>query len=230
MGASVDDFIRHLTARHRVLVIGGLAVIGHGLSRSTKDADVWLDPAGSADEWAEAILDACRQFPEVSVHRLPGWQEVAGEEIAEAAEDTGMIRIQGLNCPLDIFRRPNEFKESAFDEVAGRATANDDGTLLPDPLDLLQTKLDTDRAHDQSDILHLEQVTRRRYFDQLPKASLEEAEFMLNRFADWQVLRVALTNPDPAVQDLARGLLEEFAKAGDPFSQAILEGRPIIGE
>jgi hypothetical protein len=32
------------------------------------------------------------------------------------------------------------------------------------------------------------------------------------------------------VQDVARGLLEEFAEAGDPFSQAILEGRPIIGE
>jgi hypothetical protein len=39
-----------------------------------------------------------------------------------------------------------------------------------------------------------------------------------------------LIHSDPAVRDLARRHLEEFAEAGDPFSQAILEGRPIPGE
>jgi hypothetical protein len=44
METSTDVFIRQLTRQHRVVVLGGLAVIAHGLSRSTYDGDVWLDP------------------------------------------------------------------------------------------------------------------------------------------------------------------------------------------
>jgi hypothetical protein len=39
-----------LARRHRVLMLGGLAVIGRGLSRSTYDSNVWLDPGLSVDE------------------------------------------------------------------------------------------------------------------------------------------------------------------------------------
>lgn len=35
-----------LARKHRVVMLGGLAVIGHGLSRLTYDSDVWLDPGG----------------------------------------------------------------------------------------------------------------------------------------------------------------------------------------
>ena len=34
---------------------------------------------------------------------LPGWRQVEGREIAAAAEDVGMVRVLGLDCPLDIF-------------------------------------------------------------------------------------------------------------------------------
>ena len=44
MDTPTDQFIRKLTQRHRVVVLGGLAVIAHGLSRSTYDGDIWLDP------------------------------------------------------------------------------------------------------------------------------------------------------------------------------------------
>lgn len=230
MGTSSDDFIRHLTRGHRVVVIGGLAVIAHGFSRSTQDADVWLDPMESPEAWARVVETTAIRFPGLTLHRLPGWVEVSGPKLADAVDQTGMVRVHGLNCPLDIFRRPNEFEEAAFEEVVARATQKDDGTFLPDPLDLLQSKLETNRDKDQQDIFHLEHVTRARYFDRLPTATLAEATAMLERFADWQVLRVALTHSDPAVRDLARRHLREFAEAGDPFSQAILEGRPIPGE
>jgi hypothetical protein len=62
--------------------------------------------------------------------RLPGWTEVFGTQIASAVEETGMLRILGLDCPLDIFRRPNEFNENEFEAVASRTSRSGDGTLL----------------------------------------------------------------------------------------------------
>lgn len=229
MAQQVPRFIELLSKDHRVILLGGLAVIAHGRDRHTHDVDIWLDPLNSAESWSNVIADACRAFPEASVHRLPGWVQVIDQGIADAADETGMIRVLGLGMPLDIFRRPKEFEETGFDAVFQRATRNDDGTYLPDPLDLLQSKLDTDREKDLHDIQHLESVVRRRYFAQLPTASLADATDMLDRFSDWQVLRAALTNPDSAVQDLARRHLHEFAELGDPFSQAILANREIPG-
>lgn len=43
MAIPVETFIDRLTATHRVVVLGGLAVIAHGYSRHTKDADIWLE-------------------------------------------------------------------------------------------------------------------------------------------------------------------------------------------
>jgi len=50
---------------------------------------------------------------------------------------------------------------------------------------------------------------------------------MLGRYSEWQVLLAALKNPSDEVRELAMTHLREFAAAGDPFSQAILEGREI---
>ena len=44
MASTVQTFIDSLTSRYRVVVLGGLAVIAHGYSRHTQDADIWLDP------------------------------------------------------------------------------------------------------------------------------------------------------------------------------------------
>ncbi len=52
---STDDFVRELARRHRVLMLGGMAVIAHGLSRPTKDSDVWLEPFTSTAEWSEKL-------------------------------------------------------------------------------------------------------------------------------------------------------------------------------
>lgn len=145
MAQQVPRFIELLSKDHRVIMLGGLAVIAHGRDRHTHDVDIWLDPLNSAESWSNVIADACRAFSEASVHRLPGWVQVIDQGITDAADETGMIRVLGLGMPLDIFRRPKEFEETGFDAVFQRATRNDDGTYLPDPLDLLQSKLDTDR-------------------------------------------------------------------------------------
>jgi len=129
MGTQADDFVKRLASVHRVVVIGGLAVIAHGRNRSTKDADIWLEPFTSAEEWSENVILFCEQFQDLTLHGLPGWKLLNRQSIAEFVEQTGMIRINGLNYPLDIFRRPNEFEADDFDAVCKRATRTEDYTL-----------------------------------------------------------------------------------------------------
>ncbi len=227
MAITVQSFLDELIRNHRVVVIGGLAVIAHGHSRHTEDADIWLDPLVSATEWARRVEDVAGLFPGVTFHRLPGWVRVEGAGLADAVEETGMVRVLGLDSPLDIFRRPNEFDEIAFDDVVRRSTRNGDGSLLPEPLDLIQTKLETVRDKDRQDIAYLESVVRADYKLRLPAATLEEAKAMLARYSEWEVLKSALENPDERVRELAMTHLREFAAAGDPFSLAIIEGREL---
>jgi hypothetical protein len=227
MGTSSDTLIRRLTRDHRIVMLGGLAVIAHGHSRSTYDADIWLDPMGSAGEWCAVLEKICLEFGGLTLHRLPGWIPASGADLIDAVENTYMVRILGLNCPLDIFRKPNEIEIEDFKAVVSRGSLNGDGTYLPDPIDLIQSKLETGRQKDLYDIQHLESVVRANYQRRLPIASLEEVQTLLGRFSDWQVLQMALENPSLKVQELARTHLREFAAAGDPFSQAILEGREL---
>jgi hypothetical protein len=227
MGTTAAQFITALTENHDVIVIGGLAVIAPGFNRSTKDADVWLDPLASPDAWADVLDAACGKFPDLTIHTLPGWRRITGPEIANAAEEIGMVRVLGLDCPLDIFRRPNEFVADAFSEVLSRATRNTDGTWLPDPIDLAISKDLTNRTQDAQDIHFLESKVRNQWVERLPTADLAEARAMLDRFADWRTCEAALSNPDAAVAEIALAYLREFAAAGDPFSQAILDDHPI---
>lgn len=227
MGTTTEQFITALASDHRVLVIGGLAVIAHGFNRPTMDADIWLEPMISPDEWATTLEKLCFRFPDLTLHTLPGWKAVSGEGVITATDEVGMVRVLGLECPLDIFRQPNEFPAESFDEVYQRATPNADGTRLPDPLDLIVTKLNTGRTKDLDDSRHLETVIRERYRVILPIASAEEAEILLGRFLDWEVCAMALENPSQEVRDLATAGLREMAAEGDPFSQALLEERGI---
>jgi hypothetical protein len=227
MAIPVQSVVDRLVEQGRVIVIGGLAVIALGRERHTKDVDLWLDPIDTPTAWAERLRNALTGFEGISIHRLPGWIRIGSEGVADAIEETGMIRLLGLDKPLDLFRSPNEFEIGEFEGVASRASRNGDGTLLPDPLDLFQTKIDTGREKDSEDMLHLERLTREKYVRLLPSATLQEASDLLDRYSEWQVLQAALRNPSPEVRELAMTHLKEFAAAGDPFSLAILEGREI---
>lgn len=103
METPTDRFLRQLTQRHRVVVVGGLAVIAHGFDRLTYAGDVWLDPVASSDKWASALQSERDEFEGLTLHRLPGWVAVAGESLSEAVEETDLVRIIRLECPLDDF-------------------------------------------------------------------------------------------------------------------------------
>ena len=45
---SAELLISALATKHRVLMLGGMAVISYGLDRKTKDVDVWLEPMAGA--------------------------------------------------------------------------------------------------------------------------------------------------------------------------------------
>jgi hypothetical protein len=227
MAASSDDFIRSLTGEHRVVLLGGLAIIAHGFSRSTYDGDIWLDPMEDEHQWAQALTDHLLRVEGLTLHRLPDWAEISPENLPKTILETRMVRILGLQCPLDVFREPNELPTHDFDDVYSRGHRAQDGTVLPAPLDLIQSKWDTGREKDQQDILFLESLVRADYKQRLPTATLAEATSLLARYSEWQVLQAALENPLAEVRALASQHLREFANAGDPFSLAIIEGREI---
>lgn len=129
----------------------------------------------------------------------------------------------GLDRPLDIFRDPNELEISEFDDVWNRATPLDDGTRLPDVIDLLVTKQATGRDKDIQDIAFLEAKAEREYLAKLPAASAAEAAFMLGRFLTPRVAEAGMHHSEESVRHLALGYLKELAEAGDPFARDILE-------
>jgi hypothetical protein len=220
---ALDSFLLTLTRRHRVVLLGGLAVIAHGLTRATKDADVWLEPMASPQQWAEALADVVGSFPGLRIAKLPHWMPIeVTEEIAQAADEIGMVRVLGLECPLDVFRRPNEIEESAFEEIWSRATIKEDGVYLPDAIDLLLSKQDTERDSDQADIHFLESKIRRELGARLATGTLEEADAIFARYVDHAICERALANPAPAVRERARELLTELADGGDWFARDVL--------
>jgi hypothetical protein len=221
-GSTTDRFVRTLAADQRVLVVGGLAVIAHGLSRSTMDADIWLDPQSSTGAWVECLMQVMGRFSGTSfwsiANRAPADRELAARD----ARDFGMIRVSGLDLPLDVLRRPNECTEADFDAFWRHSSPLADGTRLPDPIDLYLTKVDTGRDQDWQDQVYLERKVRAQFREQLPGCSLEQAEDLFARFLDPETLEFALQNPESAVRDLALQHLREFEQQGDPYSRDIL--------
>lgn len=223
MGASVSEFLRLLTGEHRVLVLGGLAVIAHGLSRATKDAAVWLEPMASAETWLEVLHAAIRRSPvPLELRCLPGWRVLEGEELIANVEQTGVIRVLGLHVPLDIFRRPNQVQEADFEAFWAAAVAQDDGTRLPAPLDLLMTKEDTGRDRDHGDRGFLLAKARSDAGAALALADAREARRILGAFFDYEVCRRGLANPDAEVRALIATELRVLVSDGDPFARDIL--------
>lgn len=218
--------IAEITRSKRVILLGGLAVIGHGLDRGTKDADVWMEPMNSAEEWVEFLKSVLASFEGTRVVTLPSWVELSGDELVENLDEVGMVRIEGLGVPLDIFRNPNGLEMEEFDEVWGRSQRLPDQIGLPHPLDLVRTKEDTNRDHDQKDHVYLMSVARRVQGDALETVkSVEEARALLNEFFDYAVLEQGLENPLPEVREVIWQEIENLAADGDPFAKEMLADR-----
>ena len=219
---TADDLIQVLVRRFRVLALGGVAVIAHGFGRNTHDADVWVEPMASAEDWAKAIaahLYSNRHHPIA----IGTWLPVNQADFANIIARDGVVRIKGLDRPLDIFRDPNEIDMELFDEVWARAQPLEDGTRLPDVVDLLLSKQDTGRDKDLQDIAFLEAKAEREYLEKLPLADETTARQMLDRFLTPKVAEAALSHSSATVRDLGMRFLHELADEGNPFAADILK-------
>jgi len=211
-----------LAKEHRILVLGGLAVISHGHSRPTFDGDIWLDPSLPLNQWSDAIFSLKNKFPDLRFLEIGNWQVIPESQFNEVIERDGVFRIMGASQPLDVFRAPNELLMEEFEDVWNRATPLDDGTRLPDVIDLLVTKQDTGRDKDIQDIAFLENKAEREYREKLPAASEDDAARMLERFLTPSVAELALRHPGAKVRAMALQFLQEMADDGNPYARDIL--------
>jgi len=220
--ADSDAVIRLLSAEFRVLTLGGVAVIATGLSRNTYDADIWVDPFASPDEWADRLAPRLYEICGAQPVAIGSWEKIEREALPTVIARDGVIRLTGLERPLDIFRVPNQLGIEDFSGVWSRALPMDDGTRLPDPIDLLVSKQETGRDKDRADIIFLEGKIEADYLARLPRVSADEAVRMLGRFLTPRVAEAALTHSDEEVTQLARRFLHELATEGDPYAAEIL--------
>jgi hypothetical protein len=212
----------HLAGKRRVLMLGGLAVISHGHPRPTYVADIWLDPSLSLEAWTDAVFDLLEIQSNMRFVSIGKWVDIPRAEMAQVISRDGVVRLMGANQPLDIFRDPNEIDMSSFDEVWSRALPLDDGTRLPDAVDLLLSKQDTGRDKDLQDIAFLEAKIEREYLEKLPQADEATARHMLERFLTPKVAHAALSHPSNTVRELGLRFLHELADEGNPFAADIL--------
>lgn len=215
---TADELIAEFAKQCRVMVLGGVAVIAHGLSRNTFDADVWIEPMLGPDEWAKLVLSVLKPFASVHPVRIAVWTRIDASELAEVIQNDGVIRLMGLDRPLDLFRRPNEMSESDFEDVWSRSQPLDDGSRLPDMIDLLLTKQQTGRDKDTLDIGFLEMKIEADYHRELPTATEARAAEMLGRFLTPNIARAALEHSSLKIRKLGYRYLEELAADGDPFA------------
>lgn len=224
MGDSITTagLTKNLATRHRVIMLGGLAVIGHGHPRPTYDADIWLDSNLSPDSWAEVAWQLTHHHPDLRFVSIGTWINISRAQLAEVILRDGVVRLMGSNQPLDLFREPNEIDAQSFDEVWSRARPLDDGTRLPDAVDLLLSKQDTGRDKDLQDIAFLEAKIEREYLDKLPQTDESAALLMLNRFLTPKVAEAALSHASANIRTLGLRFLQELAEEGNPFAAEIL--------
>ncbi len=221
-GVSTDDFVRELARRHRVLMLGGMAIIAHGLTRPTKDSDVWLEPFASAAEWSEKLNAVVTHFAGTKLWSLPQRRILDPQELENDADQFGVVRVDGLTMPLDVFRKPNELELEDFERAWTDSIALKEGLHLPSVTDLYVTKANTGREQDWKDRLFLESLVKKQYRERLPVCDAAEALSLLGRFLDPECLQFALNNPDASVRELALKHLCEFESEGDPYSRDIL--------
>ncbi len=216
-----------LAPKVRTLVLGGTAVILHGLNRFTKDLDLWTDPNPTAEAWAAPIEAILKLHPELSALYLDDftqqWEKVAPGQIALAAANGRIVRLIGCDRPIDLFYQPNEVERDEFNQFWNRAIPLTDGTRLLDPIDLIITKQLTDRPHDQADINFLQAKIETELCRKLPHESYPYAIAQFERFRSANTAFSATSNPDPKVRELGLSVLRNLAAEGDPFASEHLD-------
>lgn len=208
-----EGLIQRLASKRRVLALGGLAVISHGLGRNTHDADIWVEPMCSPEAWTSFVGPLVYSTPSAQPVAISVWEPIPEKDLEAVISRDGVFRVNGLDRPIDIFRNPNELPIEEFESAWMRAKPLRDGTRLPDEIDLLMTKQLTARDKDVMDIAFLENKAERRYLAELPATTEDRAVEMLERFLTPKIAETAL----------AMSYLRELAADGDPFAADILK-------
>ncbi len=218
---------QELAQQIRTLVLGGTAVILHGLNRATKDLDLWLDPNPDEKSWATPIEKILQTHPEIHAVYLDDntgkWESANRTQIALCGVKGRVLRLMGGDRPIDIFFVPNELEKEEFDKIWERAVPLKDGSRLLDEIDLIITKQLTDRPHDTADVNFLQAKIEDKLCRELPIQSYEYAVLQFQRFRSAKTAHSATKNKAASVQKLGIDILQELARSGDPFAAEYLE-------
>ena len=223
---TAQEAVAFLAGRRRTVLLGGMAVILHGLSRNTKDYDIWLDPVPDAQAWAAAIQQLLTRESSLQAQRIlafGGWTPISVADVPLVGTEDRLIRIAGAERPIDVFFVPNEFEAGDFEGVWKRGTAIDHDVRLIEAIDLIVTKQLTDRPHDETDIRFLTNKIEAQYRSRLRTCSEEEAVAMLNRFATPEIAAFAVReSKDDSIRAVGWKILNEMQATGDPFAEEII--------
>jgi len=220
--ATLPELIDAFAAKGKVLLIGGLAVIAHGLTRTTKDGDIWYEPKNSAAEWADDALQVMKDFHQCSFYDLAGKRRIPAERLLEIVESSGVVRVVGLDMDLDVFRIPHNMDAEDFEGAWRRSLPCKGSYRLMDEVDLALTKFDTGRSLDISDSSFLEGKANDKFGVIAASADFDTVRSLLDRIENHILLAKALENPDEAVVKLAIERLKVMADEGNPFAEEIL--------
>ena len=222
-----EDAIEFLAKHNKVLLLGGMAVILHGLSRTTKDIDIWLDPTPGIEPWAASIrmlLSESQGLAPFSVDAAVSWKKIPPDGIEQAATNDGMIRIAGADRPIDVFYWPNELELRDFLATWDRAQPIGHGLRLMEEVDLMVTKQATGRDHDEADLRYLSGLVEKKHKAILAGCDLSTAKKLFDRFATPEVAVFAYRQAtDPDVRALGLQQLRELSALGDPFAADLLD-------
>jgi hypothetical protein len=224
---TAPEALAFLARERRTVLLGGAAVILHGMNRSTKDFDIWMDPHPDADTWAAPITHLLEQDPSLCLLRIAPvpklWNPVTIEKLPVVANEDRLIRIAGTNRPIDVFYIPNELEAADFEAVWQRGKPLEHGIRLMEEIDLIVTKQLTNRPNDRTDIRFLQDKIEAAYRDRLRTYSAEQAQEMLARFATPEIAAFAVKEASDAdVRSLGWKLLNQMREAGDPFAEDLI--------
>ena len=224
------DAVSALAAAARVVVLGGIAVVLHGLHRATNDIDIWLDPLRDSRAWADKLGQTLAPLG-LNIARVSdqnaAFFKITFEDVAKTVERDRFVRVTGCERPIDVFREPANFAADDFDDVWERARPLDDGTRLLDEIDLVITKMHTGRPQDESDARFLQTKIESAYRERLRRCTPEDAYRLFERFVSPELAAFAATEAENGdVRIAARTALQELAASGDPYAAQLAEQLP----
>ena len=95
---TAQEAVAFLAGKRRTVLLGGMAMILHGLSRNTKDYDIWLDPLPDAQTWAAAIQQLLTREPPLQVQRISsfgGWTPIGVADVPLVGTDRSRRQTDG---------------------------------------------------------------------------------------------------------------------------------------